>query len=219
MRTDVAITGVGAVTPLGIGATALIERWSAGASGIEDGLGRCQDFDPRAFLSSKEARRTDRFTQLAVGACEEAVRQAGWTGGLPYEPERIGCVLATGIGGLATLERQYEIFREHGQKRISPLAVPLMMGNAAAAVLAMRYGLRGYSSTTVTVPDAPSTDHPADLEYPNHRTHGERCVIHTEMVHNMTRLPRDRDFWVMFFPLRLEGGTGSPARAIAIWEP
>jgi kynurenine formamidase len=67
--------------------------------------------------------------------------------------------------------------------------------------------------------DAPSTDHPADLEYPNHRTHGERCVIHTEMVHNMTRLPRDRDFWVMFFPLRLEGGTGSPARAIAVWEP
>ena len=67
--------------------------------------------------------------------------------------------------------------------------------------------------------DAPSTDHPADLEYPNHRTHGERCVIHTEMVHNMTRLPRDHDFWVMFFPLRLEGGTGSPARAIALWEP
>lgn len=66
--------------------------------------------------------------------------------------------------------------------------------------------------------DAPSTDHPADLEYPNHRTHGERCVIHTEMVHNMPRLPRDRDFWVMFFPLRLEGGTGSPARAIAVWE-
>ena len=66
--------------------------------------------------------------------------------------------------------------------------------------------------------DAPSTDHPADLEYPNHRTHGERCVIHTEMVHNITRIPRDRDFWVMFFPLRLEGGTGSPARAIAVWE-
>jgi kynurenine formamidase len=66
--------------------------------------------------------------------------------------------------------------------------------------------------------DAPSTDHPADLDYPNHRTHGERCVIHTEMVNNMTRLPRDKPFWVMFFPLRLEGGTGSPARAIAVWD-
>lgn len=66
--------------------------------------------------------------------------------------------------------------------------------------------------------DAPSTDHPADLDYPNHRTHGERCVIHTEMVHNMTRIPRHDGFWVMFMPLRLEGGTGSPARAIALWE-
>lgn len=66
--------------------------------------------------------------------------------------------------------------------------------------------------------DAPSTDNPEDLDYPNHRTHGERCVIHTEMVHNMTRLPRDREFWVMFFPLRLVGGTGSPSRAIALWN-
>ena len=66
--------------------------------------------------------------------------------------------------------------------------------------------------------DAPSTDHPADLNYPNHRIHGERCVIHTEMVNNMPRLPTDRPFWVMFMPLRLEGGTGSPARAVALWE-
>ncbi len=150
MRTEVVITGVGAVTPLGVGATALIERWSSGASGIEDGLGRCEEFDPSDYLSAKEARRTDRFTQLAVGACDEAIRQAGWQNCLPYEPESIGCVIATGIGGLATLERQYEIFRERGAKRVSPLAVPLMMGNAAAAVLAMRYDLRGYSSTPVT---------------------------------------------------------------------
>jgi kynurenine formamidase len=66
--------------------------------------------------------------------------------------------------------------------------------------------------------DAPSTDHPRDLEYPNHRVHGERCVIHTEMVHNITRIPLQEGFWVAFFPLRLEGGTGSPARAVALWE-
>lgn len=66
--------------------------------------------------------------------------------------------------------------------------------------------------------DAPSTDHPGDLGYPNHKIHGERCVIHTEMVNNMTRLPTDTPFWVMFMPLRLEGGTGSPARAVALWE-
>jgi kynurenine formamidase len=66
--------------------------------------------------------------------------------------------------------------------------------------------------------DAPSTDDPSDLTYPNHRTHGERCIIHTEMVHNITRIPIHSGFWVIFLPLRLEGGTGSPARAIAVWE-
>jgi kynurenine formamidase len=66
--------------------------------------------------------------------------------------------------------------------------------------------------------DAVSTDNPADLYYPNHLTHAERLVIHTEMVANITRIPRHSGFWVAFFPLRLVGGTGSPARALALWE-
>jgi kynurenine formamidase len=65
--------------------------------------------------------------------------------------------------------------------------------------------------------DAVSTDYPGDLSYPNHRTHAERLVVHTEMVANMTRIPRHAGFWTAFFPLRLVGGTGSPARAIALW--
>jgi kynurenine formamidase len=65
--------------------------------------------------------------------------------------------------------------------------------------------------------DAVSTDTPTDLTYPNHRVHGERLVIHTEMVANITRIPVHQGFWVMFCPLRLEGGTGSPARALALW--
>lgn len=66
--------------------------------------------------------------------------------------------------------------------------------------------------------DAVSTDTPSDTSYPNHRTHGERCVVHTEMVANITRIPMHTGFWVGFFPLRLVGGTGSPARAIALWD-
>jgi kynurenine formamidase len=66
--------------------------------------------------------------------------------------------------------------------------------------------------------DAASTDHPGDLGYPNHRTHGKRLVIHTEIVANINRIPRHDGFWVAFFPLRLVDGTGSPARAIALWE-
>jgi kynurenine formamidase len=66
--------------------------------------------------------------------------------------------------------------------------------------------------------DAVSTDTPTDISYPNHRTHGDRCVVHTEMVANITRIPMHQGFWVGFFPLRLVGGTGSPARAVALWD-
>jgi 3-oxoacyl-[acyl-carrier-protein] synthase II len=144
MRRRVAITGVGAVTPLGVGAEALVGRWSEGECGIEDGAGRCREFDPLDFLTRKEARRSDRFTQLAIAAAEEAVAQAGWSEELPYEGARIGCVVGTGIGGLGSLEEQQRGLIERGQKAVSPLAVPLMMGNAAAAALAMRHELRGH---------------------------------------------------------------------------
>ncbi len=66
MTRTVAITGVGAVSPLGVGARTLHERWSAGRSGIEDGYGRASEFEPKEHLSIKEARRADRFTQLAL---------------------------------------------------------------------------------------------------------------------------------------------------------
>jgi kynurenine formamidase len=65
--------------------------------------------------------------------------------------------------------------------------------------------------------DAVSTDTPADPSYPNHSVHAERLVIHTEVVANIGRIPRHDGFWVGFFPLRLVGGTGSPARAVALW--
>jgi 3-oxoacyl-[acyl-carrier-protein] synthase II len=146
MTRRVVITGVGAVTPLGIGSDPLIDRWTAGESGIADGFGRCLDFDPADFLSKKEARRADRFAQMAIVAGDEAVKQAfGEDGELPYDPYRVGCVIATGIGGLVSLEREQEKLITKGPKAVSPLAVPLMMGNAAAAAVSMRYGLQGHS--------------------------------------------------------------------------
>jgi len=143
MRPTVVITGVGAVTPLGSGARTLHERWSAGASGIAGGEAPCADFDPTDAMSVREARRSDRFTQLAVAACAEALADAGWQDGPPYDAERVGCVLGTGIGGISTLEANHAALTEHGPQRVSPLAVPLLMGNAGAAALSMRHGLRG----------------------------------------------------------------------------
>jgi 3-oxoacyl-[acyl-carrier-protein] synthase II len=141
----VVVTGVGAVTPLGVGARTLHERWSAGVSGIRDGEAACADFDPRDFLTAKEARRADRFTQLAIAACAEALADAGWEGELPFDGRRVGCVLGTGIGGISTLVDGQDSLRERGPESVSPLAVPLMMSNAAAAALSMRHGLRGPS--------------------------------------------------------------------------
>jgi 3-oxoacyl-[acyl-carrier-protein] synthase II len=144
MTRRVVITGVGAVTPLGVGAEPLIDRWVAGECGIEDGAGRCRQFEPSDFLSKKEARRLDRFAQMAVVAAGEATVQAGIAEELPYEAHRIGCVVGTGIGGLPSLEENQRKLIERGEKAVSPLAVPLMMGNAAAAAVAMRHGLHGH---------------------------------------------------------------------------
>jgi 3-oxoacyl-[acyl-carrier-protein] synthase II len=128
----------------------LFRRWAAGECGIEDGAAVCDDFEPTEFLTVKEARRADRFVQLALAASDEALDQAGWSKEQPYDPAEIGCVIGTGIGGLASLERQHDVLREKGPKVVSPLSVPLMMGNAAAAAVAMRHRLRGQSYGVVS---------------------------------------------------------------------
>jgi len=150
VKRRVVITGVGAVTPLGIGARTLHERWAAGQCGIVDGVGACSDFDPSDFLSVKEARRLDRFSQLALVAAAEALEQAGWAAEPPYDPLRVGCVIATGIGGIHTIESQHDVLRERGPKMLSPLGIPQFMPNAAAAAVTMKYRLRGQSYGVVS---------------------------------------------------------------------
>ena len=143
MSRDVVITGVGAVSALGVGARTLHERWSAGVVGIEDGIGAATEFEPKDHLSVKEVRRADRFTQFALIAGDEALAEAGWSDELPYEGDRIASILGTGIGGIGTLERGKELLIESGPKKVPPLSVPLMMSNAAAAAVSMRYQLLG----------------------------------------------------------------------------
>ena len=141
------ITGIGAVSPLGVGARPLYEQWSKGVSGIgargDHTGGFCNDFDPADFLSTKEARRLDRFAQLAVVAADEAVAHAGWSEGMPFDPMRVGLIMATGIGGFNTVELNLDLMREKGPMRISPLGIPMYMPNAAAAAISMRHGIQG----------------------------------------------------------------------------
>ncbi len=142
MSTRIAITGLGAVTPFGDGARVLYDRWVAGECRIEGGEARCTDFEPLSAMSKKDVRRCDRFAQLALAAAAEAVGQA-FGDEPPYEREEVGCVIGTGFGGINSIEEELDKLRESGPSRVSPLGVPRLMGNAAAAMIAMRYGLEG----------------------------------------------------------------------------
>jgi 3-oxoacyl-[acyl-carrier-protein] synthase II len=148
-RPRVVITGVGAVTPLG-GARDLVRRWTAGESGIRDGAGACVEFEPTDTMTPKEARRADRFTQLGLAASDAALADAGWDGGLPYDADRVGVVIGTGIGGIGTIEDQYGVLRDRGPERVSPLTVPRMMANALPGQVSMRHGLEGEAYAVVS---------------------------------------------------------------------
>lgn len=145
---DIVITGMGAVTPLGVGAEALIQRWLAGEGRIEDGCGHCDDFDPLEHLSRRDVRISDRVTHLTLVAAQEAIAQAGLEADPPpYEPDRVGCVLSSGVGGMLTLETEFAAF--HTGRRRSPHGVTAFMINSAAATLALHHGWRGESHALV----------------------------------------------------------------------
>jgi 3-oxoacyl-[acyl-carrier-protein] synthase II len=143
-RRRVVITGLGVVGPCGIGRDAF---WQGLLGPQPEGNRVVHDFDPTVWLGPKEARRTDRFAQMAIGAAEMALEQSGQVGA---DPDRSGVIIATGVGGLETLEEQIQVRLEKGEKRVSPFLVPMMMANAGAASVSMRFGWRGPCETIVT---------------------------------------------------------------------
>src|SRR3954463_5196330 len=150
MNREIVVTGVGAVTPLGVGARTLYERWRAGVSGIQDGVGAATEFEPTDYLTVKQVRRSDRFAQFAMVASDEALAEAGWKDEIPYDVNRVATLIGTGIGGIGTLEANHKKLLESGPKAVSPLSIPLLMGNAASAAVSMRHGLRGQSFATLS---------------------------------------------------------------------
>jgi 3-oxoacyl-[acyl-carrier-protein] synthase II len=140
----VAVTGIGVVAPCGTGSGAF---WEGLLGEPAPGTRRIEDWDPSPWFGPKDARRTDRFAQFAVAAAALALDEAGPVGA---DPDRSGVLVATGVGGLATLEEQIVVRHEKGAKRVSPFLVPMMMGNAAAAAVSMRFGWRGPCEAIVT---------------------------------------------------------------------
>jgi 3-oxoacyl-[acyl-carrier-protein] synthase II len=143
----VAITGVGVVAACGIGREAF---WAGLLGPAPVGTRRVEGFDASDVFGPKEVRRTDRFAQFTVVAAEEALADAGGREVLGVDPDRAGVMVGTGVGGLETLETQVGVRIEKGPRKVSPFLVPMMMANAAAASVSMRFGFKGPCETTVT---------------------------------------------------------------------
>ncbi|HEY5506983.1 MAG TPA: beta-ketoacyl-ACP synthase II [Coriobacteriia bacterium] len=160
--TRVAVTGVGVVTPVGIGVPAMWDSLVAGRSGIREITsfdvsdyavrfgGTIDEFDPSVSLDTKQARRMSRFQQFACVAADEAMADAGLARMEGEESERCGVIVGSGIGGLRLMEEQAEILRERGPSRVSPMLVAGMIVDLAAGHISIRYNLRGINYAVVS---------------------------------------------------------------------
>jgi beta-ketoacyl-acyl-carrier-protein synthase II len=163
----VVITGLGVVSPVGIGVEATWEALVAGRSGIADitlfdtspfevhVAGEVKDFDATQYMDAKDARRHDRNTHFAVAATGEALRNAGLLGddGLvngDVNADRFGMVFGTGIGGIGMLLDGQKTLDERGPRRVSPFLLPHMLPDSASGQVAIQYGLRGHNMAVVS---------------------------------------------------------------------
>jgi 3-oxoacyl-[acyl-carrier-protein] synthase II len=155
----VAITGVGAVTPLGNDVRSTWEGALEGRSGVDfistfDSTeypvhiaAEVKDFEGNGLAPAKELKRLDRCVLFALSAAKEAMDDAGFNG---YRPDRVGCVLGSGIGGLHELLRQYDVLRERGPDRVSPTFLPNVLPDSASGQVAIALGLRGPNYAVVS---------------------------------------------------------------------
>ena len=161
MRRRVVVTGVGLISPLGIGTEA---NWTAlleGRSGIGpithfDAAdfsariaGEVKDFDPLQFIDKKDVKKMDVFIQFALAASQFAMDDARFTVTPDISP-RVGVFIASGIGGFTTIEREHRALIEGGPRRISPFFIPAAIINLAAGQVSIRFGARGPNSATCT---------------------------------------------------------------------
>lgn len=148
------ITGIGAITPLALTAKETWQKLLRGESGIAEITlfdatdfdtkiaGEIKNFEPLNYMDRKEARRMDRYCQLALAASDEAIRDAGFET-QRFDATRIGVILSSGIGGMQTYENEAKKLIERGPNRVSPFFIPMMIADIAAGWISMRYGLRG----------------------------------------------------------------------------
>ena len=157
----VVVTGLGAVTPVGLDVETSWKNIINGVSGVKPltrvnaddfpakVAAEINDFNPEDYLERKDARKMDRFTQFAVAASLQAVKDANLTID-ESNAERVGVWIGSGIGGMETFEQQFEIFQKRGYRRVSPFFVPMMIPDMAAGQVSILLGAKGINSCTVT---------------------------------------------------------------------
>jgi len=161
LKKRVVVTGLGAITPIGIGKQEFWQALLEGKSGVAKITrfdptdyvtkiaGEVKNFDATQYIDKKEAKRMDRFTQFAIAAAKMASEDAGLD--LAAEDlQRVGTVIGTGIGGIDTLNDQYKVLFDKGPNRISPFFVPMMIANMAAGQVSIAMGLQGPCSCVIT---------------------------------------------------------------------
>ncbi|HLE88631.1 MAG TPA: beta-ketoacyl-ACP synthase II [Candidatus Limnocylindria bacterium] len=164
----VAVTGLGVVSPVGIGADASWEALVAGRSGVADitlfdttdyeihVAGEVKDFDATQYMDAKDVRRHDRNTHFAVAATGEALRDAGLLNAdgmldtAAADPDRFGMVVGTAIGGIGMISDGLATLRERGPSRVSPFLLPHMIPDAASGMVAIQFGIRGPNMAVVS---------------------------------------------------------------------
>jgi 3-oxoacyl-[acyl-carrier-protein] synthase II len=163
-RNRVVVTGVGAITPLGLTVPVFWEAMLAGKSGAATITGfdasaftthfacEIKGFDPLNYMDRKQAQRIDRFAQFALAAATEALTDAGVTTDSMsmIARERAGVVFGSGIGGLQTFQEQTQAYLKGGPRRLSPFFIPMMIPDMASGVIAIRYGFRGPNHCVVS---------------------------------------------------------------------
>src|SRR5512145_2681031 len=160
-RRRVVVTGLGLVSPVGIGVDPSWSAMVAGKSGIGPitlfdastfptrFAGEVKGFDPGQFMDRKEARRNDRFIQFALAAADMAVKDAGLDMS-KENPEAVGCIVGAGIGGLGTIEETHGTFAEKGVRKIGPFFIPSLIINLAPGQISLRYGMKGPNFSPVS---------------------------------------------------------------------
>lgn len=161
MSRRVVVTGMGAITPIGLNVEEFFESVKKGKHGFgpvtkfDSTSYKChvaaevKGFDAKDYMDSKAARRMELFSQYAVAAAKEALTDAG-IDMEKEDPYRIGCAVGSGIGSLQAMEREYDKLVNRGPSRVNPLLVPLMISNMAAGNVSIQFGLKGKSINVVT---------------------------------------------------------------------